>query len=136
MSGGVFGQIKWVSPCHSLLKSLSMYQDRKISHHVHYMNVRGTSIFASASTIFHLCSSFHSHHDEHRSSCPRPVKLYSDQYIFQFLFRTIYTYMYMYKNKFKNLIGPVNSNVYFEEWFRINFHYTCLQSLVSTNGHK
>ena len=30
--------------------------------------------------------------DEHWSSCPRPVNLCSDQYIFQFLFRTTNVY--------------------------------------------
>lgn len=46
--------------------------------------------------------------NEQHSSDPRPVKFYSDQYIFFFAKQ-------LYKHKFKNWLGPVISNVHFED---------------------
>jgi hypothetical protein len=88
-------------------------QEKNPLHLVIIEPLRSITITVSLSSV--------SHHDENRSSVPRPVTFCSDQYIFQFLFR--YKCIFIEINS-RIWFGPVNSNFHFEDCQLIERRFT------------
>ena len=91
--------------CTSLSYAIKFYKNERV------VKTQGTNIEKKCRHVYFKYASklylSYSPHDEHRSSGPRPVKLFSDQLIFFF--------KELYKNKFKNLMWTNKFKCSFQE---------------------